>query len=223
MEKVVIYGAGGLGCLVQDILQQAGRFRPVAFLDSNPATHGTTTAGLAVIGGLGEIEALQSDAVYRVIVAIGDNSTRVALAEELRRRGMRLVSAIHPLASISPSAKLGEHVIVSPRATVGVHTRVGPHSMLSAGAIADHDNTLGTGVFLEPAVRLAGTVTVEDLARIGIGATVIPGRTIGRGARVEAGAVVIEDVPPETVVGGVPAAPRGPAHSRFIPQPVGTA
>ena len=39
-EDVVIFGAGGLGSLVQDILQQGGRYRPVAFLDSNPAKHG---------------------------------------------------------------------------------------------------------------------------------------------------------------------------------------
>jgi sugar O-acyltransferase (sialic acid O-acetyltransferase NeuD family) len=223
MEKVVIYGAGGLGCLVQDILQQAGRFRPVGFLDSNPATHGATIGGLPVTGGLDQIGPLQAGGIYRCIVAIGDNTARVAVAEELRRRGMKLVSAIHPLATISPSAKVGEHVIIGPRATVGVHTRIGAHTMLSAGAIADHDNTLGTGVFLEPAVRLAGTVTVEDLAHIGIGAAIIPGRTVGRGARVEAGAVVIDDVAPDAVVGGIPAVPRCPARSHFVPQPAGSA
>ena len=43
--------------------------------------------------------------------------------------------------------------------------------------------------------------------RVWIGAhvTILPGVTIGDGAIVGAGAVVAKDVPPRTVVGGVPA------------------
>ncbi|WP_425595528.1 DapH/DapD/GlmU-related protein [Salana multivorans] len=40
---------------------------------------------------------------------------------------------------------------------------------------------------------------------IGANATTLPGVTIGDGAVVAAGAVVTRDVPPDTVVGGVPA------------------
>jgi len=40
---------------------------------------------------------------------------------------------------------------------------------------------------------------------IGANATVLPGVTIGDGAVIAAGAVVTKDVPPNTVVGGVPA------------------
>jgi phosphonate metabolism protein (transferase hexapeptide repeat family) len=42
---------------------------------------------------------------------------------------------------------------------------------------------------------------------VGHGATVLPGVTVGNGAVVAAGAVVAEDVPPHTIVGGVPAEP----------------
>ncbi len=221
-EDVVIFGAGGLGSLVQDILQQGGRYRPVAFLDSNPAKHGQFLNGLPVRGGPEQIAPFHDAGIRRAIVAIGDNPARAAVAETLQAWGMQLVSAIHPLASISPSAEVGEHVIIGPRAIVCVHARIGPHAVLSAGAIAEHDNVLGKAVFLHPAVRLAGAVTVEDFATLEIGATVIPGCTVGAGARVAAGAVVIRDVPPNTAVGGVPAAVDERAGSRFVPQPTPT-
>ena len=176
MDDVVIYGAGGLGCLVQDILLQRATNRPVAFLDSNPAKHGQIVMGLPVRGGTERIERLRDEGVTGVIVAIGDSVTRVALAETLATRGLRLISAIHPSASIAPSAALGEHLIIGARVTICVHARIGAHSVLSAGSIAEHDNQVGRGVFLGPAVRLAGTVTVEDFATLGIGASVIPGR-----------------------------------------------
>jgi acetyltransferase-like isoleucine patch superfamily enzyme len=48
-------------------------------------------------------------------------------------------------------------------------------------------------------------VTIEDDVWIGAHVVVLPGVRIGRGAVVAAGAVVTKDVPPWTIVGGVPA------------------
>lgn len=221
MYDTLIFGAGGLGRQVLDILQQAGHYRPVCFLDSNPALARTEIGGLPIRGGLEQLEPLRQAGLSRAIVAIGDNITRVALAETLVRLGFELVSAIHPLASRARSAEVGPHAIIGPRATICVHARLGPHVVMGAGAIAEHDNVLGRGVFLGPAVRLAGGVHVGDFARLEIGATVIPGRTIGAGAHVEAGTVVIRDVPPNRLAAGVPAVVAEHARSRFVAREAG--
>jgi galactoside O-acetyltransferase len=54
-------------------------------------------------------------------------------------------------------------------------------------------------------VRREGRVMVEDHAFIGAHVVVMPDVTIGEGAVVGAGAVVVRDVPPYTLVVGVPA------------------
>jgi maltose O-acetyltransferase len=51
----------------------------------------------------------------------------------------------------------------------------------------------------------ATKVIIEDDVWIGVRAIVLPGGKIGKGSIVGAGAVVTKDVPPYTVVGGVPA------------------
>jgi acetyltransferase-like isoleucine patch superfamily enzyme len=48
-------------------------------------------------------------------------------------------------------------------------------------------------------------VVIEDNVWIGARAIVLPGVTIGAGSVVAAGAVVAQDVPPRSIVGGVPA------------------
>ncbi len=52
---------------------------------------------------------------------------------------------------------------------------------------------------------ITGRVIIEDDVWIGYGAIILPGVIIHKGSVVGAGAVVTKNVPPYTVVGGVPA------------------
>ncbi|MFZ1397677.1 MAG: acyltransferase [Candidatus Promineifilaceae bacterium] len=76
-----------------------------------------------------------------------------------------------------------------------------------------HEVLLMTGTHhLTGPTRRAGPYTskpilIEDGAWLGSRATILPGVTVGAGAVVAAGAVVSKDVPPHTLVGGVPARP----------------
>jgi acetyltransferase-like isoleucine patch superfamily enzyme len=47
-------------------------------------------------------------------------------------------------------------------------------------------------------------VIIEDNVWIAVGVIILPGVTVGKGSIIMAGAVVTEDVPPHSVVGGVP-------------------
>ncbi|MFD1140869.1 DapH/DapD/GlmU-related protein [Larkinella insperata] len=61
---------------------------------------------------------------------------------------------------------------------------------------------------LDPADRqtlIPRPVVIKRNAWIGAGATILPGVTVGENAVVAAGAVVSRDVPPNTVVAGIPA------------------
>lgn len=63
---------------------------------------------------------------------------------------------------------------------------------------------------LDPISRKKGLetampITIGDCAWIGMGAKILPGVNIGENAVIGAGAVVSRDVPPNTVVAGVPA------------------
>ena len=59
---------------------------------------------------------------------------------------------------------------------------------------------------MEQGITAEGII-IEDDVWIGAGAIVTDGVRIGKGAVIAAGAVVTNNVPPHTVVGGVPAKP----------------
>ncbi|MBN8621333.1 MAG: acyltransferase [Anaerolineae bacterium] len=71
--------------------------------------------------------------------------------------------------------------------------------------IITHLDTYYSPLRLEALPSRTGAVIVEDGAYIGAGAVILHNVTIGRCAVVAAGALVREDVPPYTVVAGVPA------------------
>jgi len=72
---------------------------------------------------------------------------------------------------------------------------VGKRCHIGAGAVL-------AGVVEPPS---ATPVVVEDNVLIGANAVVLEGCRVGKGAVVAAGAVVVSDVAPNTVVAGVPA------------------
>lgn len=83
--------------------------------------------------------------------------------------------------------------------TLGDGVSVGHHSVL-----VTTDHAVGGADFRAGEIQVA-PITVEDGAWIAAGVTLLPGVTVGAGAVVAAGAVVTKDVPPHTLVGGVPA------------------
>ena len=102
---------------------------------------------------------------------------------------------------------------------IGDHTRIGLHNTIIGPVdIGNHVN-LAQGItvtalnhnFSDTNKRIdeqgvsTNPVTIEDDVWIGANAVILPGVTIGEHSVVAAGAVVTKDVPPHSLVAGVPA------------------
>ena len=71
--------------------------------------------------------------------------------------------------------------------------------------------------FSEHCMRI-GHVYIDDNVFIGMNVVIAAPVRIGRGAVVGAGAVVVSDVPPSSIVGGVPARPIGRRGNEQLPE-----
>lgn len=88
--------------------------------------------------------------------------------------------------------------------TIGRNVVIASHTLLIT---ADHD------VQAPGFDGRLGRITIEDRVWLGSRVVVLKGVTIGEGAVVAAGSVVHRDVPPWTIVSGVPAQPIGRRNS----------
>lgn len=104
---------------------------------------------------------------------------------------------------IGRESLIGEYSIVRGQGGVVIGDRVytSPFTQIIAvNHVFDDPNT----PFVEQGITAEGIV-IEDDVWLGAGAVITDGVRVGKGAVVAAGAVVTKDVPPHTVVGGVPA------------------
>ncbi len=123
--------------------------------------------------------------------------------------------------SIGDDSKVGTFVEIQKNASIGKDCKISSHTFICEGV------HIGDGVFIghnvtfindkhPRSVNPDGSMQTEedwkvvetfvrDGASVGSSATILCGVTIGEGAIVGAGAVVTKDVPPNSVVAGVPA------------------
>lgn len=117
---------------------------------------------------------------------------------------------------IGDGSKIGAFVEIQRDVTVGKRVRVQTHTFICSDVVIEDDVFVGHNVnFINDRYPTSpkaadGTWTAEKTvvhcgASLGTGSVILCGIEIGEGAVVGAGSVVTKNVPPHTVVAGVPA------------------
>ena len=127
---------------------------------------------------------------------------------------LRKVQArVEPGAVIRQGARIGRDAVIMMGAVINVGAVVGERSMIDMNAVLGARAVIGKNCHIGAGAVIAGVleppslkpVVIADDVLVGANAVVLEGVRVGRGSVVAAGAVVIKNVPPGTVVAGVPA------------------
>lgn len=122
---------------------------------------------------------------------------------------------------VGSKTSIGTFVEVQKGCVIGELCKIQSHSFLCEGVTLEDEVFIGHGVMFTNDIYPRSTTQEGELqgeadwsvvptlvkrrASIGSNATILAGVTIGENALIGAGAVVVKDVPPGTVVAGVPA------------------
>lgn len=140
-----------------------------------------------------------------------ENDRRNSAIPLLDLKGVK--ARIEPGAIIRDQVEIGDNAVIMMGASINIGSVIGEGTMIDMNVVLGGRATVGKNCHIGAGAVLAGVieppsakpVVVEDDVVIGANAVVLEGVTVGKGAVVAAGAIVVEDVAPYTVVAGTPA------------------
>lgn len=206
--KCVILGAGGHARVVLDALQAAGKVTVVALLDRNSKFWGREVFGVPIRGGDEQLAELCSEGATHFIVGIGSTKETLPRANLFQKgiaAGLKPLTVLHPQVICSKHVKIGEGTFIGAGAILNPGVVIGNNVIINTGAIVDHDCIIEDHVHIAPGVTLSGIVQVGSGAHIGTDSSIRQNIKIGERSVVGVGSVVVQNVPPDTIVKGVPA------------------
>lgn len=158
----------------------------------------------------------------QIEAALNENADKITdyvIENDRRNSGVPLLDLKYQNARIEPGAiirdqvTIGDNAVIMMGAIINIGAEIGEKTMIDMGAVLGGRATVGKNCHIGAGSVLAGVieppsatpVIIEDDVVMGANAVVLEGVRVGKGAVVAAGAIVISDVEPYTVVGGVPA------------------
>ncbi len=205
MKDIVIFGAGGLGKEVLELIHQINKkeltWNILGFFDDTKEV-GTEVNGFKVVGGLQE---LRYSACQNLVIAIGNQAVRAKLIREFSIH-KTLPSLIHP-SVIIPDAyiSIGLGSIIGAHVFLSVNVSIGSGVLLNVGCSIGHDVEIGDYCTVNPGARVSGSVKIGELSFIGVGAILNNNILIVSEVKVGAGAVVLKSVEKKSTLFGNPA------------------
>ena len=203
-QRILIVGAGGFG---REVLRWACAAWPewggriAGFLSADPEILAGRGDSLPILGDPATFSPQPGDAF---LLGIGIPMVRRQVAESLEARGAEFLTLMHPTAVIASNAALGTGTIICPHAVVSDAAQVGRFVLVNYLASLAHDSVAGDFAVLSPYATLAGGACIGPDVFLGLHASVGPGVTIAHRSKVAANSCALADVPPDSLVHGVP-------------------
>ncbi len=196
--KLTIIGASGHGKVVADIAEKCG-YNEIVFLDDNPKL---SHCGNYPVGGA---SSLAKSITNDLFVAIGNNTIRSQILEQLLSEGHSIATLIHPNAVIAKDVEIGIGTVIMAGVVINSNVKVGRGCIVNTCSSIDHDCQIGDYVHVAVDAHVCGTVAIASRTWIGAGATVINNLSICGDCIIGAGATVIHNIAVAGTYVGVPA------------------
>lgn len=203
MQSLMIIGGGRHAVETFYLLEDLGMGRAVKAFIQDEVIKNQQLNGIPV---LKKDSVLSSNSAKPLLIgAIGNIEDNKRMIGVFKNAGFSFFSAIIPSVVRERQNYLGDGIIVATGSVLTYNVTIDDYSTINIGCTLSHDVQIGKFVNMSPGTNLAGYAKIEDEVFIGTGVTVVPRVTIGKGSYVAAGACVTKDVPPYSLVAGVPA------------------
>lgn len=200
--RLGIYGSSGAGRTVKEMVDLIGKWDEIIFIDD--------TVEPDVFKGIPRMPYDIFKQKYdiddtEVVIALGEPKYKELLFGKVAADGYHFTNVFHPTSIISPSAKLGQGIIVHAGSIISADATVEDNVTLQQYVVVAHDAIIHSHVQISAFTVIAGRCEVGESTYIGLHAAVKDKVKIGSQSLVGMGSIVVKDVPDLVTVAGNPA------------------
>ena len=194
MKEIYIYGSGGFGAEVADLIRtinrEEQRWLLAGFFDDAESAK-VTVAGVEVIGGLDDIKTLASTTSdLHLVLAFGEPQLRLKKRKDLDSMEITFPSLIHPGAIIGEQVHISEGNIINANAVISRGSKIGSFGIINFNAVVGHDVQLGSFCSIMGGAQIGGEVSLGKGTYVGLNASVLQCLSSGQDCLIAAGAVM---------------------------------
>jgi sugar O-acyltransferase (sialic acid O-acetyltransferase NeuD family) len=202
-QPLILIGAGNVGGYLAYNISDFPEYEILGILDDDPSKHGKSMYGYQV---LGEIEALfgMDCSGLSVAICLHDPSIKKEVFVRIQGLGLLFPSFISPYAWISKGCIVGKGSIIYPGVSINHESQIGDFVNINMNCALGHNALVGHFSSFAPGVSLGGNTTLEEGVDMGIGSSTLQGVTIGRFSVIGGKAMIIDNIPENSKVVGVP-------------------
>ena len=139
-------------------------------------------------------EALKSESIKNVTVAISNNPKLRAKFVDLSNDDINIVTLIHPSAVIGQNTLVGDGSIIFANVHIGPDSEIGKMSFISSNSTIEHHNKIGAAFCCGPSFSTSGIVEIGNLVRTGINVGIEPFVKIGDEVVLASGTIITKNV-----------------------------
>ncbi len=139
---------------------------------------------------------------YAALVYTQLNRLRTRLYHRAKDMGYRPASYISPRAFVWRNVKVGEHCFIFENNVIQPFVSIGDNVVLWSGNHIGHHSKIGSHCFISSHVVVSGFCDIGESCFLAVNATIGNNVTIGQDCLLGAGAAVVKDVAPDSLVRG---------------------
>lgn len=211
MKKLVILGGSGIGMIAASIAHDLGYYDVIGFLnDYFEKGHPIGKyKKIPVIGKTQDLESILKNSnvdVFIAYVGLQNEKKTFEAIQSLNIPEDRFATLIHPTAIIPKDlCSIGNGVLMAPLSQLSPDTTINDNCILLPNSFVGHDSTLERFAHIATNSVIGANVRVGRAVHVGSNATIREKVVIGDFSLIGAGAVVLNDVPENSIVVGNPA------------------
>ena len=207
-NKIAVFGAGGFGIevamLIEHINKVSQDLEIIGFFDDEEP-EGKVINGYPILGGIDKLNRWNS-ALF-LVLALGIPKTKKHVLGKIHNKKISYPVLVHPSVIMGDKKYLtiGEGSIICAGTIITTNISIGRHVILNLSCTVGHETEIGDFSSFMPTCNISGEVKIGEGNFWGTGVKIINKKVVGDNVIVGAGSVIVEDIPDNVIIAGVPA------------------